>query len=429
METKEQKTQSDQAIDDALGNYLPRELSSLIGSQFGRNPIEYFKNSYKRFKDESKGDESKTPDFNRRTFLNILKNYLVTDEAKDNAVKITDFDGTPVPNTKIKEFEPIDLDKLLIIVVHDDSAVYYISNDNWNKYKYNYLNISCYGPVKEIGDNWIMGSTAQMLQNTLFKSIDFNGLSCLSRIGDNWMMNCMNLNMVNFNGLSSLTNVGNNWIRNCSKLESVDFNGLLKLNEVGNDWMRLCIRLNNINFNELSNLTKVGNSWIESCAALVIINYIGLSSLERVGDRWMAHCRDLNDVNFNGLSKLSVIGFSWMTYCKYLINVDFSSFIKMPNVQPGLLSNCSNLETVFINSSFNETLKANINNENPGRPIKFVIKPMLGIGGFKKKINSKKKSVNKSKGKKKSDKKSNSKKKSDKKSKGKKKSHKKPSKK
>ena len=76
--------------------------------------------------------------------------------------------------------------------------------------------------------NW--DKITDLIQSDNCKNISFFG--SVNTIGDNWMDSCHNLESVDFSGLNSLESVGEFWMYSCTNLESIDFRGLSSLKEV-----------------------------------------------------------------------------------------------------------------------------------------------------------------------------------------------------
>ena len=144
----------------------------------------------------------------------------------------------------------------------------YITNTNWTNTthlinKYEYENVSFFGPVNTIGDQWLY-------ECENLKNVDFTGLNILKRVRDSWMVNCRSLKNIDFTGLSSLESVSSEWLFSCEYLESINFNGLSSLKEVGAGWLMDCYGLKNIDFSGLSSLS-IGKDWMTECTSLKTI--------------------------------------------------------------------------------------------------------------------------------------------------------------
>jgi len=113
------------------------------------------------------------------------------------------------------------------------------------------------------------------------------------------------LESLNFNGLSSLSVVGNNWMHSTNhgfgKLESLNFDGLSSLSSVGSGWLYAetyaFSSVTSIDFSRLSSLESVGNGWMYTESGDGTNGFASLQTLF-VGDVNLNNINITNSENF-----------------------------------------------------------------------------------------------------------------------------------
>ena len=209
-------------------------------------------------------------------------------------------------NTTYKEGKSyILLNNIVIPEAFRDKHLYvnYTSVKNINNTikNYNLKNITIFGSVENIGDDFLRECYS-------LTNVNFKGLSALQEVYSNWMYGCTNLVNVDFIGLSALKTIGRSWMSNCNALVIVIFSGLSSLKEVGDNWLSVCNALKEVDFTGLSALVEVRSYWMYGCNALEKVNLTGLSSLKEIGINWLSECPKLSNPDFSGLTSLTTVG-------------------------------------------------------------------------------------------------------------------------
>jgi hypothetical protein len=196
--------------------------------------------------------------------LKIILNTAVIEDGDDIIVKYTN-ELRKILNIEDKKDDKDDKKYIRWIYVDDENKKKVKSRiKDLNKLNESYKHIYFYGPVTDLGNNWLRS--------------------------------CTHLETVNYSCLYNLRSVGNKWMYGCYSLRTVDFDGLSNLQSVGNKWMEHCHILQRVNFTNLSGLQSVGNNWLRKCYNLTTANFTNLSSLRSVGDGWMGDYTDLDNV-------------------------------------------------------------------------------------------------------------------------------------
>ena len=235
------------SIEEYIGDHLSKGPAKISSSYLG--PIDIFKREYKYT--DLKNDVNLPTEIENR-FFTILEKYKTKGRidiySKNKTITFDQYN----PDDKLM-FNRINRADM-IIASGGNQAVFYLTDQNWDKYKFTadihtYENILFIGPVKKIGNKWL---------HSLFytENISFIGLNNLESIGSDWLSDCHSLKRIDFTGLNKLTSVGKKWLSGCTSIKDISFNGLEKLKTVKKDWMRDC-SLTTVNFIGLNTLKEI----------------------------------------------------------------------------------------------------------------------------------------------------------------------------
>ena len=213
---------------------------------------------------------------------------------------------------KIHTISIINMKTAIEYADEDDLDIYTIGNfteyktlDDMNK---NYTNensniiIDCENItwIYLTDNNWT--TITDLIKEKKYENISFFGP--VTKIFNNWISQCQDLKSVNFSGLHNLQEVYFTWLFNCENLENVDFTGLHNLNYVEDNWLADCYNLKNINFKGLKNLNIIGANWLSDCKNLENADFSGLKNLKHIRYNWLKGCDKLKQIDLTKLTKL-----------------------------------------------------------------------------------------------------------------------------
>ncbi|MDR0739314.1 MAG: hypothetical protein LBF00_00250 [Mycoplasmataceae bacterium] len=113
------------------------------------------------------------------------------------------------------------------------------------------------------------------------------------------------------NTYSKVTNIEKNWLNGFSSLTSIDFQGMSNVVSIGNNFLDTSFNVNTqLNFDGLSKVETIGLSFLHNCN-FNSVDFSGLTSLQSIAPKsnnanFISYCDYWSTIDFNGL-KLSEI--------------------------------------------------------------------------------------------------------------------------
>ena len=223
----------------------------------------------------------------------------------------------------------------------------------------------CFSAATSIRDNFLRESALQQFSCVAFPNVidigdnfmmdcvdlqDFSasGLSSVQRISHNFVSQCANLTIANFSGLSSLLTVGNLFAANSFRLKALTFTDgphhpapWSLVTRVGDNFLRLS-GISQFSFFPFTSLSQIGHSCL-SQTKVKSVTCEGLISIRRIGGSFMGKCVDLKSINLSGLETLDVVGAEFIEGYSRLKTIDLSPLTGVTRLGPDFLSGCMSL--------------------------------------------------------------------------------------
>lgn len=218
--------------------------------------------------------------------------------------------------------------------------------------------------LKEVDDSFMKGCES-------LRVVDLHGLAAVEKIGDGFLSDCVTLRRADLSALTRVRHIGSSFLSGCTALEEASLNtmhdlesigdsclsdgcallnvevcGLRRLDSIGAGFLGASAAMKTLRLMDLPSLRRIGSSFASGCPALEEVTLLRLSNLESIADCFLCNSLTLHTVDFEG-STLRTAGDGFLCDCPSLKNlIGISALMHMTEVGDGLLSGCSDIETI-----------------------------------------------------------------------------------
>ena len=140
------------------------------------------------------------------------------------------------------------------------------------------------------------------------KEIDFTPLKHIKSVGYEFLGNCTGLRSVDLAPLSAIEEAPRAFLHGCRSLVEYDLlTPLSCLTRIGPDFMLGCAKLTGLNLEPLWRLEEIPWGFLQNCHNLVELDLRPLSRVRRVGPSFLRNCRRLASIDVAPLSSIERI--------------------------------------------------------------------------------------------------------------------------
>ena len=194
--------------------------------------------------------------------------------------------------------------------------------------------------VTEIPSNYSGGGT--------FEELDLSGVSGVTAIRDNFLLECSALHTADLSGWRNVTHIGNCLLSFCTALRNLDLRGWSNVTQIGTAFLSNCTGLTTLDLSGWSNVTQVDNCFLSDCSALTALHFSGWNNVTHIHNCFLANCSALTAVDFSGWRNVSHIGSYFLAGCKALKALDLRGWSNVTQIGAAFLSNCTALTTLDL---------------------------------------------------------------------------------
>ena len=188
----------------------------------------------------------------------------------------------------------------------------------------------------------------EFLSGSSLTRLDLSAVSCVTEVGDGFLISCATLTSIDLSGMSKVTHIGSCFLDGCEGLTTLDLSPLSGLTEIGSCFLYRCKGLTTLDLSPLSNLTAIGDNFLEGCEGLTTLDLSPLSGLTAIGDNFLYGCEGLTTLDLSPLSNLTAIGHNFLYRCKGLTTLDLSPLSNLTAIGDNFLDICKGLTTLDL---------------------------------------------------------------------------------
>ena len=209
----------------------------------------------------------------------------------------------------------------------------------------------------------------------LLSNVNLDGLSHITRIESDFMLNCVNIQELDITVLMRrVTSIHARFMRGCLKLRKLKMgadnnndDGVTNrattttsttqyekkgacLEDIGDDFLGGCTNLSTLTLPPMTNVTMIGNYYLRNCSSLTEMNIIGkdesgdgLKCLLHIGFGFMVGCSNLKRLTLRGLTSITGIPSAFMQGCSRLQHLHLGGLENTRVVCDHFLAGCSSL--------------------------------------------------------------------------------------
>ena len=160
------------------------------------------------------------------------------------------------------------------------------------------------------------------LSGSSLTTLDLSAVSCVTHIGDRFLLKCESLTSIDLSGLTGLSRIGDCFLANCSNLTVLDLPPFCHVTRIGRSFLANSTSLTAVDLSPLRNVTQIGSSFLYSCSSLTVVDLSPLSNVTQIGSGFLANCSSITVLDLSPLSNVTQIGFGFLFKCSSLTVID-----------------------------------------------------------------------------------------------------------
>ena len=159
---------------------------------------------------------------------------------------------------------------------------------------------------------------------------------------------CSALTTLDLSAVSCVTEIGDDFLMDCTSLTRIDLSGLSKLRQVGYDFLNNCTMLTTLDLAPLGSLMHVASGFLFNCANLTELALPPLLRITHITDQFLYNCHSLTALDLSAFVYVKHIGCNFLSYCKSIERLDLSPFRSVLHVDKHFLHCCEALATLDL---------------------------------------------------------------------------------
>lgn len=174
-------------------------------------------------------------------------------------------------------------------------------------------------------------------------TLDLKPLSCVTRIGRNFLYCARLLTYIDLSPLDGVTHVGHCFLYCCSGLTSLDLRPLRNLRVILDDFLAGCTGITALDLTPLSNVIRIGAGFLQD-TGIEHLDTTPLINAEVDTELFLYGCANLRTVNLVCFRRTTEIRTRFLADCGMLESVDLSVFANVTRIGSWFMSTCTGLQ-------------------------------------------------------------------------------------